>query len=158
MSILKKVNVFNGEQSSLLEFAILMILKQTIGWIVEPLVGGQLLFLGVNIAIPYALVGIFVLSVALVLLACAILTFVATLIVVVCSGTLSLIAFFALYLGESIMFSTIFSLALRDAGTKTLYWRCISVARFDRWGNAKAYRPWNEQRTGSTLFCYISNS
>ena len=39
--------------------------------------------------------------------------------VVVCSGTLSLIAFFALYLGESIMFPTIFSLALRDAGTKT---------------------------------------
>ena len=100
-----------------------------------------------------ALVGIFVLSVALVLsriklpdprraheadtnemveekpmrvmafgfgmLTCAILTFVATLIVVVCSGTLSLIAFFALYLGESIMFPTIFSLALRDAGTKT---------------------------------------
>lgn len=55
----------------------------------------------------------------LVLLVCAILTFVATLIVVVCSGTLSLIAFFALYLGESIMFPTIFSLALRDAGTKT---------------------------------------
>ena len=55
----------------------------------------------------------------LVLLACAILTFVATLIVVVCSGTLSLIAFFALYLGESIMFPTIISLALRDAGTKT---------------------------------------
>ena len=188
-----------------------------IGWIVGPLVGGQLLFSGVNIAIPYALVGIFVLSVALVLsriklpdprraheadtnemveekpmrvmafgfgmltlflyvaaqtgvnsffinyaeesihiekqtaslylafggmglffigrlaggvimnyikprlvlLACAILTFVATLIVVVCSGTLSLIAFFVLYLGESIMFPTIFSLALRDAGTKT---------------------------------------
>ena len=90
-----------------------------IGWIVGPLVGGQLLFSGVNIAIPYALVGIFVLSVALVLLACAILTFVATLIVVVCNGTLSLIAFFALYLGESIMFPTIFSLALRDAGTKT---------------------------------------
>ena len=188
-----------------------------IGWIVGPLVGGQLLFSGVNIAIPYALVGIFVLSVALVmsriklpdprraheadtnekveekpmrvmafgfgmltlflyvaaqtgvnsffinyaeesihiekqtaslylafggmglffigrlaggvimnyiqprlvLLVCAILTFVATLIVVVCSGTLSLIAFFALYLGESIMFPTIFSLALRDAGTKT---------------------------------------
>ena len=100
-----------------------------------------------------ALVGIFVLSVALVLsriklpdprraheadtnemveekpmrviafgfgmLTCAILTFVATLIVVVCSGTLSLIAFFALYLGESIMFPTIFSLALRNAGTKT---------------------------------------
>lgn len=60
-----------------------------IGWIVGPLVGGQLLFSGVNIAIPYALVGIFVLSVALVLLVCAILTFVATLIVVVCSGTLS---------------------------------------------------------------------
>ena len=55
----------------------------------------------------------------LVLQVCAILTFVATLIVVVCSGTLSLIAFFALYLGESIMFPTIFSLALRDAGTKT---------------------------------------
>ena len=124
-----------------------------IGWIVGPLVGGQLLFSGVNIAIPYALVGIFVLAVALVLsriklpdprraheadtnemveekpmrvmafgfgmLTCAILTFVATLIVVVCSGTLSLIAFFALYLGESIMFPTIFSLALRDAGTKT---------------------------------------
>ena len=90
-----------------------------IGWIVGPLVGGQLLFSGVNIAIPYALVGIFVLSVALVLLVCAILTFVTTLIVVVCSGTLSLIAFFALYLGESIMFPTIFSLALRDAGTKT---------------------------------------
>ena len=117
------------------------------------MVGGQLLFSGVNIAIPYALVGIFVLAVALVLsriklpdprrahetdtkemveekpmrvmafgfgmLTCAILTFVATLIVVVCSGTLSLIAFFALYLGESIMFPTIFSLALRDAGTKT---------------------------------------
>ena len=61
-----------------------------IGWIVGPLVGGQLLFSGVNIAI---------------------LTFIATLIVVVCSGTLSLIAFFALYLGESIMFPTIFSLA-----------------------------------------------
>lgn len=90
-----------------------------IGWIVGPLVGGQLLFSGVNIAIPYALVGIFVLAVALVLLVCAILTFVATLIVVVCSGTLSLIAFFALYLGESIMFPTIFSLTLRDAGTKT---------------------------------------
>lgn len=90
-----------------------------IGWIVGPLVGGQLLFSGVNIAILYALVGIFVLSVALVLRVCAILTFVATLIVVVCSGTLSLIAFFALYLGESIMFPTIFSLALRDAGTKT---------------------------------------
>ena len=90
-----------------------------IGWIVGLLVGGQLLFSGVNIAIPYALVGIFVLAVALVLLICAILTFVATLIVVVCSGTLSLIAFFALYLGESIMFPTIFSLALRDAGTKT---------------------------------------
>ena len=54
-----------------------------------------------------------------VLLACAILAFIATLIVVVCSGTLSLVAFFALYLGESIMFPTIFSLALRDAGTKT---------------------------------------
>ena len=113
----------------------------------------QQLFSGVNIAIPYVLVGIFVLAVALVLsriklpdprraheadtnemveekpmrvmafgfgmLTCPILTFVATLIVVVCSGTLSLIAFFALYLGERIMFPTIFSLALRDAGTKT---------------------------------------
>ena len=38
-----------------------------IGWIVGPLVGGQLQFSGVNIAIPYALVGIFVLAVALVL-------------------------------------------------------------------------------------------
>ena len=187
-----------------------------IGWIVGPLVGGQLLFSGVNIAIPYALVGIFVLSVALilsritlpdprraheadtnekieekpmkamafafgmltlflyvaaqtgvnsffinyaeehsyreadcqsvsrfggmglffigrlaggvamnyvqpkrVLLGCAILAFIATLVVVLCSGRISLIAFFALYLGESIMFPTIFSLALRDAGTQT---------------------------------------
>lgn len=54
-----------------------------------------------------------------VLLACAILAFIATLVVVVCSGTLSLVAFFARYLGESIMFPNIFSLALRDAGTKT---------------------------------------
>ena len=52
-----------------------------------PLVGGQLLFSGVNIAIPYALVGIFVLSVALVL--------------------------------SRIKLPTIFSLALRDMGTKT---------------------------------------
>ena len=58
-----------------------------IGWIVGPLVGGQLLFSGVNIAIPYALVGIFVLSVALVL--------------------------------SRIKLPTIFSLALRDTGTKT---------------------------------------
>lgn len=56
----------------------------------------------------------------LVLLVCAILAFISTLIVVVvCSGRISLIAFFALYLGESIMFPTIFSLALRDAGTQT---------------------------------------
>ena len=55
----------------------------------------------------------------LVLLVCSLIAFVATGIVVVCSGTISLIAFFALYLGESIMFPTIFSLALRDAGTKT---------------------------------------
>ena len=54
-----------------------------------------------------------------VLLACALLTIIATSIVVTCSGTTSLIAFFALYLGESIMFPTIFSLALRDAGTHT---------------------------------------
>ena len=27
----------------------------------------------------------------------------------------------------------------------------ISVARFDRHGNAKAYESWNEQQTGSTL-------
>ena len=58
-----------------------------IGWIVGPLVGGQLLFSGVNIAIPYALVGIFVLAVALVL--------------------------------SRIKLPTIFSLALRDTGTKT---------------------------------------
>lgn len=201
-----------------------------IGWIVGPLVGGQLLFTGVSIAVPYAIVGIFVLTVALVfsrvqlpdprnayedtpkkevdtleketdthekiesvplnivafgfgmftlflyvaaqtgvnsffinyavesiqiakqtasmylafggmglffvgrllggvlmnyirpkyvLLACALLTCIATLIVVTCSGTIALVAFFALYLGESIMFPTIFSLALRDAGTQT---------------------------------------
>mgnify|MGYP004654088325 FL=1 len=29
----------------------------------------------------------------------------------------------------------------------------FSVARFDRHGNAKAYESWNEQQTGSTLFC-----
>ena len=58
-----------------------------IGWIVGPLVGGQLLFSGVNIAIPYVLVGIFVLAVALVL--------------------------------SRIKLPTIFSLALRDKGTKT---------------------------------------
>ena len=176
-----------------------------IGWIVGPLVGGQLLFTGVSIAIPYAIVGIFVLFVARaheadtkektkevpmhtlafgfgmltlflyvaaqtgvnsffinyaeesihieketasmflafggmglffvgrlagsvlmnfirpqwVLLACALLTCVATFVVVAFSGTISLVAFFALYLGESIMFPTIFSLALRDAGTQT---------------------------------------
>ena len=188
-----------------------------IGWIVGPLVGGQLLFTGVSIAIPYAIVGIFVLFVAFllcritlpdprraheadtkektkevpmhtlafgfgmltlflyvaaqtgvnsffinyaeesihieketasmflafggmglffvgrlagsvlmnfirpkwVLLACALLTCVATFVVVAFSGTISLVAFFALYLGESIMFPTIFSLALRDAGTQT---------------------------------------
>ena len=55
----------------------------------------------------------------LVLLACAILALLSTLVVVLCSGKISLIAFFALYLGESIMFPTIFSLALRDAGTQT---------------------------------------
>ena len=35
------------------------------------------------------------------------------------ADTNEIIAFFALYLGESIMFPTIFSLALRNAGTKT---------------------------------------
>ena len=31
----------------------------------------------------------------------------------------------------------------------------FSIARFDNLGNAKAYRPWNEQQTGSTFpfFC-----
>ena len=177
-----------------------------IGWIVGPLVGGQLLFSGVNIAIPYALVGIFVLSVALILSRITLpdprraheadtnekveekpmhamafgfgmltlflyvaaqtgvnsffinyaeesihiekqtaslylafggmgLFFIGRLIggvamnyiqpklvlltCAILSGTISLIAFFALYLGESIMFPTIFSLALRDAGTQT---------------------------------------
>lgn len=188
-----------------------------IGWIVGPLVGGQLLFTGVDISIPYTVVGIFVLAVAFVfsfiklpdprrayeadaqqktteveistlafamgmitlflyvaaqtgvnsffinyatetihipsktastllafggmglffagrvlggimmnyirprfvLLACSILAFVATTIVINCSGNISLAAFCGLYLGESIMFPTIFSLALRDAGTKT---------------------------------------
>ena len=37
-----------------------------IGWIIGPLVGGQLLFTGVSIAVPYAIVGIFVLTVAFV--------------------------------------------------------------------------------------------
>lgn len=189
-----------------------------IGWIVGPLVGGQLLFSGVNIAVPYAIVGIFVLMVALVfsrirlpeissaetssqttsstvskgvrslaflfgmftlcmyvaaqtgvnsffinyavdnigvhnqdaslllafggmglffigrlvggvmmnyirpqhvLLFCALLATVSTGIVVTYTGMVSLVAFFLLYLGESIMFPTIFSLALRDAGTQT---------------------------------------
>lgn len=188
-----------------------------IGWIIGPLVGGQLLFSGVSIAVPYAVVGVFVLAVAfvfsrvhlpdprkvheaetseavedipirwlpfgfgmltlflyvaaqtgvnsffinyavesihidkqtaseflafggmglffvgrllggvlmnyvrpkLVLLFCALLALVATVIVVTCSGITSLVAFFALYLGESIMFPTIFSLSLRDVGTHT---------------------------------------
>lgn len=192
-----------------------------IGWIVGPLVGGQLLFTGVSIAVPYAVVGIFVLAVALVfsrvklpdpgrshealatsaasealanrplrvmafgfgmftlflyvaaqtgvnsffinyavdnihidkqtastflafggmglffvgrvlgglamnfvkpkrvLLACALLAVASTLVVVNCKGMVSLAAFFALYFGESIMFPTIFSLALRDAGSHT---------------------------------------
>lgn len=190
-----------------------------VGWIVGPLVGGQLLFSGVSIAVPYAIVGVFVLAVAVlfsriklpdprkahevdtqtetievtiskaaftfgvitlflyvaaqtgvnsffinyatanihidektasaflafggmglffigrllggvlmnyikprrILLFCALLAFVSTLTVVTCSGTVSLIAFFVLYFGESIMFPTIFSLALRDAGTKTKF-------------------------------------
>lgn len=188
-----------------------------IGWIVGPLVGGQLLFTGVDIAVPYTIVGVFVLTVALffsritlpdprraeeadthrktvevgfntlafamgmltlfmyvaaqtgvnsffinyatetihipsktastllafggmglffagrvaggvlmnytrpkiVLLACSVLAIVTTSVVIKCSGTVSLVAFCGLYLGESIMFPTIFSLALRDAGTKT---------------------------------------
>ena len=188
-----------------------------IGWIAGPLAGGQLLFSGVDIAVPYTVVGIFVLSVAFVfsritlpdprrayehdtqrktaeipvnslafamgmltlflyvaaqtgvnsffinyatetihipgktastllafggmglffagrvlggvlmnyirpkyvLLSCSILAIAATATVIECSGTVSLVAFCGLYLGESIMFPTIFSLALRDAGTKT---------------------------------------
>lgn len=188
-----------------------------IGWIVGPLVGGQLLFTGVSIAVPYAIVGIFVLVVAFIfsrvklpdprktheaetqetrkdipinvvaftfgmltlflyvaaqtgvnsffinyavecihiekqeasmylafggmglffagrliggvlmnyikpkyiLMACAMLTIFSTLVIVTCNGLVSLAAFFALYFGESIMFPTIFSLALRDAGTHT---------------------------------------
>ncbi len=188
-----------------------------IGWIVGPLVGGQLLFTGVSIAVPYAVVGIFVLLVALVfsrvqlpdprraheedtgekteekpirilafsfgmltlflyvaaqtgvnsffinysvenihidkqtastflafggmgliflgrivggvlmnyvkshlvLLFCALLTILSTVVIVWGGGMASLVAFFALYFGESIMFPTIFSLALRDVGTHT---------------------------------------
>lgn len=188
-----------------------------IGWIVGPLVGGQLLFTGVSIAVPYAVVGVFVLTVALVfskiklpdprraheedtntqtvevdidklpfafgmltlflyvaaqtgvnsffinyatenihidkqtastflafggmglffvgrvlggvlmnyikpklvLLVCALLTVIATAVVITCVGNVSLIAFFVLYFGESIMFPTIFSMSLREAGTKT---------------------------------------
>ena len=126
-----------------------------IGWIVGPLVGGQLLFSGVNIAIPYALVGIFVLSVALVLLVCAILTFVATLIVVVCSGTLSLIAFFALYLGESIMFPTIFSLALRDAGTKTKLASSLLIMTIVGGAVAPIFMGYIADTTGSMAIAFL---
>ena len=188
-----------------------------IGWIVGPLVGGLLLFTGVSIAVPYAIVGILVLVVAFIfsrvklpdprktheaetqetrkdipinvvaftfgmltlflyvaaqtgvnsffinyavecihiekqeasmylafggmglffagrliggvlmnyikpkyiLMVCAMLTIFSTLVIVTCNGLVSLAAFFALYFGESIMFPTIFSLALRDAGTHT---------------------------------------
>lgn len=160
-----------------------------IGWIVGPLVGGQLLFSGVNIAIPYALVGIFVLAVALVLsriklpdprrahevdtnemveekpmrvmafgfgmLTCAILTFVATLIVVVCSGTLSLIAFFALYLGESIMFPTIFSLALRDAGTKTKFASSLLIMTIVGGAVAPVIMGYIADTTGSMAIAFL---
>ena len=54
-----------------------------------------------------------------VLLACALLAVCATAIVITCVGNISLMAFFVLYFGESIMFPTIFSMSLRDAGTKT---------------------------------------
>ena len=188
-----------------------------IGWIVGPLVGGQLLFTGVSIAVPYAVVGILVLVVAFafskvrlpdprraheadtgetvadvpmsvvafsfgvltlflyvaaqtgvnsffinyavdsihidkqtastflafggmglffvgrllggvlmnyvkpkaVLFACAVLATVASYVIVTCTGIVSLVAFFSLYFGESIMFPTVFSLALRDAGSHT---------------------------------------
>ena len=160
-----------------------------IGWIVGPLVGGQLLFSGVNIAIPYALVGIFVLAVALVLsrinlpdprraheadtnemveekpmrvmafgfgmLVCAILTFVATLIVVVCSGTLSLIAFFALYLGESIMFPTNFSLALRDAGTKTKFASSLLIMTIVGGAVAPVIMGYIADTTGSMAIAFL---
>ena len=42
-----------------------------------------------------------------------------------------------------------------SAWASTLYWRCISVVRFDRQGNAKALIAWNGQQTGSALFVYI---
>ena len=188
-----------------------------IGWIVGPLVGGQLLFDGTSIAVPYAIVGLLVLTVAfafskvrlpdprraheadtgekleespirllafsfgvltlfmyvaaqtgvnsffinyatetihidkqtastilafggmglfflgrviggvlmnyikpkIVLFACAVIAAVSAYVIVTCTGTVSLVAFFALYFGESIMFPTIFSLALRDAGSQT---------------------------------------
>uniref|UniRef100_UPI00402693E4 MFS transporter n=1 Tax=Segatella hominis TaxID=2518605 RepID=UPI00402693E4 len=105
-----------------------------IGWIVGPLVGGQLLFSGVNIAI---------------------LTFVATLIVVVCSGTLSLIAFFALYLGESIMFPTIFSLALRDAGIKTKFASSLLIMTIVGGAVAPVIMGYIADTTGSMAIAFL---
>lgn len=187
------------------------------GWIAGPLVGGQLLFTGVDIAVPYTIVGTLVLIVAIifsqtklpdprvayevdthshtvevpinrpafafgmlslllyvaaqtgvnsffinyatekctvapktaslmlafggmglfcvgrfaggalmshispkkVLLTCAMIAATATSVVIASKGLIALAAFFLLYLGESIMFPTIFSFALRDAGTQT---------------------------------------
>lgn len=187
------------------------------GWIAGPLVGGQLLFTGVDIAVPYTIVGVSVLVVAIIfsriklpdprvayeidthtmaepvpislgafafgmtalflyvaaqtgvnsffinyatercyvdpktaslmlafggmglfcvgrfvggalmsrvspkriLSFCAMLATAATVVVITSDGTFALVAFFLLYLGESIMFPTIFSFALRDAGTHT---------------------------------------
>ena len=36
-------------------------------------------------------------------------------------------------------------------------WRCISVARFDLSGNAKAFLSWNEQQDWLHVFIYINS-
>ena len=91
----------------------------------------------------------------LVLLVCSLLAFVATLIVVVCSGTISLIAFFALYLGESIMFPTIFSLALRDAGTKTKFASSLLIMTIVGGAVAPVIMGYIADTTGSMAIAFL---
>ena len=91
----------------------------------------------------------------LVLLVCSLLVFVATGIVVVCSGTLSLIAFFALYLGESIMFPTIFSLALRDAGTQTKLASSLLIMTIVGGAMAPVLMGYIADTTGSMAIAFI---